>query len=145
MTAFTAIGGRGFIGRHLVQHLKGLGYACQVTMRGEWPANPGHVVYAAGLTGDFRQKPVETVRAHLSELAAAIECGNFESFLYLSSTRVYTGQAETGDEASLVVNPLDPEHLHNLSKLMGEVVSVDVPDGVTVVGNPARTLRVRAE
>lgn len=120
MSTFTVIGGRGFIGGHLVQHLKSLGHTCQVPARGEWPAEPANVVYAAGLTGDFRQKPFETVRAHVSDLATLLEHGGFDSFLYLSSTRVYAGQERTVEDTSVLVNPADPEHLYNLSKLMGE-------------------------
>jgi nucleoside-diphosphate-sugar epimerase len=88
----------------------------------EWPAEATHVIYAAGLTGDFRQKPFETVRAHVSDLAALLQHRSFDSFLYLSSTRVYAGQERTEEETSVLVNPMDPEHLYNLSKLMGESV-----------------------
>jgi len=31
--------------------------------------DPGHVIYCIGLTADFRQKPFETIEAHVSKLA----------------------------------------------------------------------------
>src|SRR3989442_14364126 len=105
MSTFTVVGGRGFIGGHLVRHLQSLGHTCQVPARGERPAEPAHVIYAAGLTGDFRQKPFETVRAHVSDLVALLHHGSFDSFLYLSSTRVYAGQERTEEETSVLVNP----------------------------------------
>jgi len=128
VTAFTVIGGRGFIGSHLVRHLTRLGYSCEVPDRGQWPAHPGHVIYAAGLTGDFLDRPFETVRAHVSDLATAIQRGSFESFLYLSSTRIYIGLDDSHEEADLRVNPLKPDQLYNLSKLMGESVCVCTAD-----------------
>lgn len=122
MTQFTVVGGRGFIGSRLVAQLAALGHAVQVPRRGEWLSSPGHLVYAAGLTADFREKPHETVRAHVCDLLGAIEHGGFDSFLYLSSTRVYAGASSSGEDVPLTVNPIDPDHLYNLSKLMGESV-----------------------
>jgi nucleoside-diphosphate-sugar epimerase len=78
------------------------------------------VIYANGLTADFRQRPYDTVDSHVSVLAELLKHGNFESLLYLSSTRVY-GRAVVGNEDTpLPVLSQDPSDLYNLSKLMGE-------------------------
>jgi nucleoside-diphosphate-sugar epimerase len=80
----------------------------------------GHVIYAIGLTADFRSRPLDTVEAHVCLLQRLIRVGNFESLTYLSSTRVYAGAACTSESATLQVNPNDPGDIYNLSKLMGE-------------------------
>jgi nucleoside-diphosphate-sugar epimerase len=119
---WTVLGASGTIGRKLSAHLRATGHAVFSPGRGEdlYSRPLGHVIYAIGLTADFRQRPYETVQSHVSLLAELLQNGNFESLLYLSSTRVY-GRATTGSEDSLLtVLSKDPSDLYNLSKLMGE-------------------------
>jgi len=127
MADFTVVGGQGYVGRHLVRHLEASGHRVAVPARDMVSVlgQPlGHVVYAVGLTADFRRKPFETVEAHVSLASRILREGIFDSFLYLSSTRVY-GHAARGDEsAPLVVDPVDPSDLYNLSKLMGESITL---------------------
>lgn len=117
---FTILGASGFIGSHLVQHLQQEGHECLTPARGD-PAlfgeELGHVIYCIGLTADFRQRPFDTVRAHVCLLADVLEKSRFDSLLYLSSTRVYAGAA-SGDENA----PLMAGDLYNSSKLTGEVL-----------------------
>ncbi len=119
---WTVLGASGTIGRKLSAHLRAAGHAVFSPGRGEdlYSRPLGHVIYAIGMTADFRQRPYETVQSHVSLLAELLQNGNFESLLYLSSTRVY-GRATTGTEDSLLpVLSQDPSDLYNLSKLMGE-------------------------
>jgi nucleoside-diphosphate-sugar epimerase len=119
---WTVLGASGTIGRKLSAHLRAAGHAVFSPGRGEdlYSRPLGHVIYAIGMTADFRQRPYETVQSHVSLLAELLQNGNFESLLYLSSTRVY-GRATTGSEDSLLtVLSKDPSDLYNLSKLMGE-------------------------
>jgi len=122
-TQFTVIGGAGFIGRNLVAHLSALGHTCFVPLRDDPQvfARPlGHVIYAAGLTSDFRSRPLDTVESHVCLLRRIIASADFTSLTYLSSTRVYAGSSDTSEAARLMVDPHDPGDLYNLSKLMGE-------------------------
>lgn len=119
----TVLGAGGFIGSHLVRHLRAAGVPCEAPARDDlgWLERPlGHVVYAIGLTADFRTRPLETVEAHVCLLRSLLERGDFDSLTYLSSTRVYSGAAATDEAARLVVEPQVPGDLYNLSKLMGE-------------------------
>lgn len=119
---FTVLGGGGFIGSRLVKHLVALGHQCFVPARnGDIPtANLGHVIYCIGLTADFRGRPIETVDAHVCTLLPLLKASALDSLLYLSSTRVYAGSFAGREDQSLVVKPEDPDHLYNISKLMGE-------------------------
>lgn len=120
---FTVLGAAGFIGRHLVDHLTQAGHEVFAPAR-DAPLDPdkhlGHVIYAIGLTADFRTRPFDTVQAHVCRLADVLAATNFESLLYLSSTRVYGSGNETSEDSTLAVRPQDSSDLYNLSKLMGE-------------------------
>jgi dTDP-D-glucose 4,6-dehydratase len=72
------------------------------------------------MTADFRSKPLETVHAHVSLAAEILSLGSFDSFLYLSSTRVYSRAANAQEATLTPVNSADSSDLYNLSKLIGE-------------------------
>lgn len=119
----TVLGATGFIGRHLLARLRADGIACEAPARddaGLFDRPLGHVIYAIGLTSDFRSRPLDTVQAHVCLLRRLIAAGNFDSLTYLSSTRVYAGASDTREQAALTVNPNHASDLYNLSKLMGE-------------------------
>lgn len=119
----TVLGATGFIGRHLLARLRADGIACEAPARddaGLFDRPLGHVIYAIGLTSDFRGRPLDTVEAHVCLLRRLIAAGHFDSLTYLSSTRVYAGASDTREQAALTVNPNHASDLYNLSKLMGE-------------------------
>lgn len=121
--SFTVLGATGTIGRSLVARLRAQGEAVYAPARSDpdlFTRPLGHVIYAIGLTADFRSRPFQTVEAHVSLLSEVLQHADFSSLLYLSSTRVYAGGPCGGEDSPLHVNPQDPSDLYNLSKLMGE-------------------------
>ncbi|WP_119459804.1 SDR family oxidoreductase [Rhodospirillaceae bacterium SYSU D60014] len=123
--SFTVFGAGGFIGSHLVRHLQENGAECFAPERGDrsiFTQPLGHVIYCIGLTADFRKRPFDTIEAHVCLLKEVLRRARFDSFLYLSSTRVYRGLPSGDEEASIAVNPQDPDDLYNLSKLAGEAL-----------------------
>lgn len=122
---YTILGATGLIGSHLVLRLRAAGHDVFAPPR-DFTADSGkdlgHVIYAIGLTADFRSRPFDTIEAHVSKVAEFLRTAEFSSFLYLSSTRVYGNGMKTTEEASLSVRPSDPSDLYNLSKLAGEAI-----------------------
>lgn len=122
-STFTVLGASGYIGSRLVAHLWAQGHTVWAPPRGDaevFTRPLGHVIYCVGLTADFRTRPFDTVDAHVGLLAEVLRRAQFDSLLYLSSTRVYMGAASTNEDAPLSVLPGDPSYLYNLTKLTGE-------------------------
>ena len=139
--SFTVLGADGFIGRHLVRRLQADAVpvrACgraELANEGLLDCELGHVVYCIGLTADFRERPFDTVEAHVGVLASLLRRARFDSLTYLSSTRVYAHSAAANEDSPLTVRPGDPGDLYNLSKLAGESLCV-------ASGRPTRVVRL---
>ena len=125
MSCFTVLGASGVIGRGLVAHLRSAGDEVWAPERGDaqiFRQPLGHVIYAIGVTADFRTRALDTVQAHVCQVTQLLREADFDSLLYLSSTRVYAGAASGDEDAALLVRSQDPSDVYNLSKLMGESV-----------------------
>lgn len=126
---FTILGATGFIGSRLAGELRTQGAECFTPGRDE-PAllesDLGHVIDCIGVN-DFMQRPEAAIEAHAGHLVALLGRGRFESFLYLSSTRVYRHAADTGEEGPLPVDPAAEIEFFNLGKLLGESLCLADP------------------
>jgi nucleoside-diphosphate-sugar epimerase len=127
MTKATVLGARGFIGAVLETHLAGEGVDVLAPERAQLPdvvdgrAGPlGVVYYCIGLTADFRDRPLDTVEAHVGLVTRLLARAQFDGLVYLSSTRVYSHSADTAEDVALSARPEDPSDLYNLTKLAGE-------------------------
>lgn len=132
MAHYSVFGADGFVGSSLVKHLRDRGHYCDpIGRHGRLPASFGHLVFCIGVSSDFRSRPFDTIDAHVSALVPLLRAGRFESFTYLSSTRVYQGLPvnEVADEnVSLMVNPGNADDLYNVSKLAGESLCLTMRD-----------------
>lgn len=121
---FTVFGSSGYIGSSLVKKLKTqkIDYATPNIRNDKiTQENLGHVVYAIGVP-NFKQNPLETIESDVILLKKLLDESNFDSFLYLSSTRVYFNSSTTNENSSLVVEPSNYDNLYNISKIMGEAI-----------------------
>jgi nucleoside-diphosphate-sugar epimerase len=130
---FTIFGGKGFIGQNLSRYLEGRGHKVWVPSHSALESHGqelGNVIYAIGLTGDFRSRPIDTVNAHVCKLIELLTHSQFDSWLYLSSSRVYSGlpiNKPAREDMALCVNN-DLDGLYNISKLMGESICLSIPN-----------------
>lgn len=122
---FTVLGAAGFLGRAVVDWLRARGADVRAVTR----ATPvdhllaedlGYVIDCAGLTGDFRERPFDTVESHVSRLGPLLREARLERYVYSSTTRVYRRAAATSEDTPLLVAPTDGDDLYDLTKLTGE-------------------------
>jgi nucleoside-diphosphate-sugar epimerase len=120
---FTVLGASGFIGSNLVNYLKKQGYSCIAPLRDDvsiYGRSLGHIIYAIGLTADFRTRPLDTIEAHVCILRKLLAEAEFESLTYLSSARFYRYAQSTSEQTSFSMDPARFDSIYDLSKLMGE-------------------------
>ena len=128
MNSFTILGAKGFVGSNLVSMLNRNNISYYAPKRDESLINRknANIIYCIGLTADFREKPFETIEAHVCKLKQILFDCDFDSFTYLSSTRVYSHNIDKVDENSLVsISINDPFDLFNSSKLTGELLALN--------------------
>lgn len=136
MKRCSIIGGHGYIGRHLGALMLNSGWDCRLMGRGEctrFEQDLGVVYFCAGLTADFRQRPLDTVDSHVGLLHRLLSEGRFERLIYLSSSRVYLDAPGTDEDQMLSVLSQRPDDLYKLSKLMGESLALHSRRDCTVV------------
>lgn len=90
----------------------------------------GHVILCAGVGYDFKERPYDAIRAHVTLPAQILESADFESFLYLSSTRLYRHSANANEKEAIEVSTFKQNDLYTASKLAGEAI-------VLAADNPA--------
>jgi nucleoside-diphosphate-sugar epimerase len=121
----TVVGAAGFVGSRLAQRLAAEDWDVYAPAKGDpelFERDLGTVFYCAGLTADYDRRPFDTVEAHASLIAKVIQADRFERLVYCSSTRLYDGQrkAEAHEAETLVFDPADPRRVYDLSKALGE-------------------------
>ena len=127
---FTITGSQGMIGSRLNSYLREQGHEIfRLTRDSSVPDDCGHVIHCAGVTGDFLDRPLDTMYAHVGMIEEILRNWQFESVIYLSSTRLYRGVTDTAEDTPLRVEPGRADDLYNISKLAGEAVclAVDCP------------------
>lgn len=119
------LGAAGFVGGRLTARLRADGWDVWAPAKGDpevLARDLGVVFYCAGLTADYDVRPFDTVEAHASLLSELIRADRFQRLVYCSSTRLYDGQrkAEAHEAEALVFDPADPRRVYDLSKALGE-------------------------
>jgi len=130
----TVVGAAGFVGARLAARLRADGWDVYAPAKGDpglLTQELGVAFYCAGLTADYDRRPFDTVEAHASLVSELIRAGRFERLVYCSSTRLYDGQrkAVAHEAEPLVFDPADPRRVYDLSKALGENLTLTRADG----------------
>jgi nucleoside-diphosphate-sugar epimerase len=148
MTLTTVIGAQGFVGGRLVERLTAEGAELYAPAKGDpdlFTRPLGRVIYCAGLTADYIQRPFDTVAAHVELVSRLARDADFERFVYLSSIRLYdSGGADIGREAQPLSLAVDnPRSLYDLSKALGENLTLTQMGGRGTVARLSNVYDVR--
>ena len=123
---FTVLGAGGFVGSHLTRYLQARGqhfWAPGRDNKGLFDRPLGHVIYCIGLTADYLDRAFDTIEAHVSLFSRLLKDADFDSIVYLSSTRLYdSGDGSGKENQDLILNPANPRHLYDYSKGLGETL-----------------------
>lgn len=130
----TIVGAAGFVGRRLHTRLEADGWQVFAPAKRDpelFRRELGCVFYCAGLTADYDARPFDTVEAHATLVSELARAAGFERLIYLSSTRLYDGQAgaEVGEDEALVLDPAARRRTYDLSKALGENIALTRTDG----------------
>jgi len=130
----TIVGAQGFVGVRLTARLAAEGRETYAPRKGDpelLRRDLGTVYYCAGLTADYDRRPFDTVEAHASLLSEILRAGRFQRLVYVSSTRLYDGlpKAQVDEAEPLVFDPTDPRRVYDLSKALGENLTLTRTDG----------------
>ncbi|HRH95826.1 MAG TPA: SDR family oxidoreductase [Prosthecobacter sp.] len=126
---FTILGSRGYVGSHLAAYLQSLPDSIvRLDAGASLTGNLGHVFFCIGVTTDFASRLHDTMRAHVSKVIDILDTHEFESFTYLSSTRVYE-RGVGGDETSVLSSqPASLADFYKISKIAGEAACLTHPN-----------------
>ena len=125
---YTVFGSTGRIGSYLTKFLIFEGHIVNTPKREEYynlKNNLGQVIYCNGVTKNFKSRPFDTIQSHVCLLLHLLNENNFESFNYLSSTRL------TFPKKSKIIK-FGPDiygdyeiDIYNASKLAGETLCIE--------------------
>ncbi|EPF16015.1 dTDP-glucose 4,6-dehydratase [Cedecea davisae] len=135
MAQFTVFGGRGFIGREIVNQLQTLHHHVWVPERDDaeiFQRHLGTVIYCAG-NGDCQNTPFSVFDANTTVLSGILKNAKFERLVYMSSTRVYMNWDDTRENTDLLVCQDDARRLFNLTKLVAEELCLKSGKDIVIV------------
>lgn len=138
MRPSVVFGAAGFVGRHLARYLEAQGREVIRVTRDvprPLPRLLGPAYYCVGMTRDFSADPAQTVDAHCGLLAVLTRDHDLEGLVYLSSTRLYDGRTRGEEDDVLPLDPRDPRHLYDLSKALGESLTIAAGGRVARLAN----------
>ncbi len=125
---FTVFGSKGFIGSNLVTYLENNGHECftpDIRVDDVSSQSLGHVIYTIGVP-DFKNRIFDSIEAHVCLLQNLLKNNNFDSFLYLSGTRLYQHNQSTKETDPIIVHPFEINDLYNISKALGDCLCLSI-------------------
>lgn len=134
MAEVTILGARGFVGSRLRAAFEAEGIDVYAPAKGDpelFSRDLGVVYDCAGLTADYAVRPFDTVAAHATLVADLAQSARFSRLIYTSSTRLYdtSSAAVMAEDQPLTFRPDQPRQIYDLSKALGENITLTQMDG----------------
>ena len=122
---YTIFGSTGRIGSYLREFLIRSGHTVFYPNRKDYYSSHkklGHVIYCSGVTSDFNCRAFDTIQSHVCLLSHLLKETEFNSFTYLSSTRLnYPKKAKNYELTPHFYGEYEMD-IYNASKLAGEAL-----------------------
>ena len=119
----TVIGASGFLGSSFVQFFRNkcdeiieFNKHNEIDLQKDY----GFVLYCAGVTFGFRERPFDVIEAHVSKLGQWLQKAKFQKLIYLSSTRIYQNNLSGSESQSELL--VDLTDVYNQTKILGETL-----------------------
>ena len=125
---YTIFGSTGRIGSYLNKFLISKGVKVFTPTRKDYYVphrKLGHVIYCNGVTSDFKSKPFDTIESHICLLLFLLKETYFDSFNYISSTRINFPQKTNVRKISPDFYGEYEMDIYNASKLTGEALCIE--------------------
>ena len=119
--SYTIFGHSGFFGKNLSNYLKKLNNKVFLPKKGKYKfkKNLGNIIYAIGVDDVFKV-PLKSIDANVKNISNIILNNKFESFTFISSTRLYLNSKNTSENSMIKINPNKKNNYFNSLKLAGE-------------------------
>jgi nucleoside-diphosphate-sugar epimerase len=116
---YTIFGHTGFIGSFFKNKLFKENLILPKKKQIVFKKNLGHIIYCIG-SDDWLNDSYNSYYANLGYLPEIIKKNKYQSFTFLSSTRLYRNLKETDEDCSLVINPTNLDNYYNIKKICAE-------------------------
>lgn len=118
---FTVFGHTGFLGSNIVRYLKERNYSVYLPARNQtkFPKNLNNVIYCIG-SDNVLENSINGVNSNLFILSNIIEKNKFQSFTYISSTRVYLNNIKTHENSHIKIDVNSKHYFFNSLKVAAE-------------------------
>ncbi len=119
MSVYTIFGHTGFIGRNLKKKLKNHKLILPRRNQIKIKRFLGNIIYCIG-SDNWMNDYYNSYKANLGFIPEIIKNNKFNSFTFLSTTRIYKKVKNTKEDAELKINPIDKDDYYNLKKICAE-------------------------
>ena len=119
MAIFTIFGHTGFIGSHLKKKLKN--HRLILPKRNQFKIKKflGNIIYCIG-NDDWMNDQYNSYKANIGYVPEIVNNNKFNTFTFLSTTRIYKKATNTYETTSFKINPNDKDDFYNLKKICAE-------------------------
>ena len=118
---YTIFGHKGFLGQNIIAYLKknNLGFFLPKKRQFTFSKNLNNIIYCIGIDDVF-EDPLSSIKANFQLASKIILENKFDSFIFISTTRIYFNSNKTAENDLIHINPNSKNYFFNCLKLSAE-------------------------